>query len=502
MKLKYFIYILTLSLLFTSCGDFLEGRSLDKAIPNRIDHYKEIMMGEVYMISTYSLGEKMNHMTDDVDESSLGLYDESEDGRDINFVPWYQFAVETQLNEDAVENSDKSWNLLYKIILTCNIIESEVGDLDEDQNKEKYTLIAEAQVMRAIAYWHLVTMYGEIYKDAATAEEAFGVPINREAGIKDKIYERSTLAENYALMEKDLLSSLENFDKGLKYKTKFRPNANVARLFLTRIYLNMKQWDKVIKYSDEFFANTDAEIVPLDIIKEYKYYAVDATALYGINNPGIFFIFGTNSNKGQGMYANANSYRFRPSKELTELYGITMEESNTAEFREHFEGIKDIRGKRYFVNMFGIIKPMKFGSSSSDPYASMAYRIEEMYYNKAEALLEKEQHMAAIDLVNVVRLQRIDDVNYKLVPSNAAEAKQMFRDDKRREFCFEDLRWNDLRRWEIPVTHTFQIIGGRLQKFTLKVGSPNWVLPLPLDLIKLNPIIELVEREDCLVGTV
>ena len=64
-----------------------------------------------------------------------------------------------------------------------------------------------------------------------------GVPVNTETSIVDKTYVRETLAKNYELIEADLKSALNNLEKGEVMKTVFRPNKEVIRLFLSRIYL-------------------------------------------------------------------------------------------------------------------------------------------------------------------------------------------------------------------------------------------------------------------------
>ena len=515
MKLKYYIYILAISLLSTSCGDFLEGRSLDKTIPSKLEHYKELMMGDIYLENYYSLSSLTHLMTDDISDAVAGDLDATSIDRRLEpTVPWYKFAVQTQIDKIGGRNSDDSWLLLYDNILTCNIIEYEVGKLKEDEVGEKYTIIAETQVMRAIAYFNLVNMYGEIYQDAEQAKKAFGVPINLETGIKDIIYERSTLAENYALIEKDLLSAIENFDKGEKYLTKFRPDANVARFYLSKLYLNMKQWDKVITYCDDVMNYSDAKITPLSIIKKYTDYgpwpdenadgAQGPSGLYDSNNPGFLFSYGLGLRKPE-IEGDLGEYRYRVSPELISLYGMSMEDAIDEGFDEEtFYGIKDIRSHKYFLlndsDFLG--KGTFFNSKHSQEHADFACRIEEVYFNKAEALLETGDYMAAMDLINLVRIERINDVDYMLEPSDAAEAKQMFRDEKRREFCFENIRWNDIRRWGIPVTHRFQEVGGSTSSYTLKVGSPNWVLPLPLDVTSVNRVIERVQREDCFTGTI
>ena len=74
-------------------------------------------------------------------------------------------------------------------------------------------------------------------------------------------------------------------------------------------------------------------------------------------------------------------------------------------------------------------------------------------------------------------------------------------DEKRREFCFEGLRWFDIRRWNLGIIHLYQDFGDptNVERYELKPGSSNYIMPLPLDVANKNDKIEQFTRIETLV---
>ena len=126
------------------------------------------------------------------------------------------------------------------------------------------------------------------------------------------------------------------------------------------------------------------------------------------------------------------------------------------------------------------------------------YRVEEFYFNRAEAYIETGEYELGMNDINQVRLNRIDDADYKLNANNIEEARTQFRNEKRREFCFEDMRWYDMKRWGVRVVHQYHEIQNSTAytEYVLEADSPNYILPLPLDVQRRNTKIEKPERVD------
>ena len=476
--MKIVAYIIPL-LFLCSCEDFLEYKDKDKVIPNELTHYEELIYGEILTKNLGGTGRELELMTDDMgDEVPVPNY-YTDDKRDLAHVPWYKWAVDPQVSEDGTETIDASWEYFYHGILMCNIVEDEVNALEDDLDGVKFRLLGEVQCMRAIFYWYLTGMYGAPYRDPEEAKTAMGVPINREVGIEDKLYERSTLQEVYDEMKTDLNEAIANFQKGDVKNTIFRPNEVVAKLFLSRIYLAEKNYEEVIAICNDALAATTARITGIDVIKTYTKWG--DVNLYNVDNPGILFTW--MNRWGWTTYFAGYSACFKPSKELMDLYR---------------ENPADVRLTTYFDSYDNT--PIK--KSYDETTYGMCYRVEEFYYNRAEAYIESGEYQLGLDDVNQVRYNRIDGADYKLTAANQEEARNAFRDEKRREFSFEDMRWYDMKRWGVRAVHRFHDFNNAemYTEYVLEADSPNYILPLPLDIQRRNDIIEKTNRVDTQVN--
>ena len=260
--MKILIYIIPLFLCITSCDSFLEYKDKDQVIPSTLEHYNELIYGELITKSSSSVCYNLHFLTDDIGDQVPSGYSEGDDRE--NYLSWYTWAREPQISKKGDETIDPAWEFFYHQILMCNIIEEDVKALEEDTEGVKYRLLGEVQCIRGMAYFYLVNMYGAPYENAEQAKNAMGVPINKEISILDKIYVRERLQTVYDLIEEDLKSALDNFNKGEVKNTIFRPNKDVARLFLSRAYLFQKKYDKVITVCDDMIKETVKMIVTLE----------------------------------------------------------------------------------------------------------------------------------------------------------------------------------------------------------------------------------------------
>lgn len=474
--MKRNIYIFFFLLLLTSCDSFLEYKDKDKLIPTQLEHYNELIYGELLIKNAEGFGRALEIMTDDVGNKIPVLASWSQDKREPKFYGWYTWGKEPQIDPKGEENIDNSWSYFYHAILMCNIIESEVGALPEDSEGVKWRLLGEVQCVRAMSYYYLVGMYGAPYRDSTVAKTAMGVPVNTATGVYDRLYERSTLQEIYDLMKKDLNAALENFNKGEVKNTIFRPNPTIAKLFLSRIYLTEKQYDRAITICKEALAETGSSIMQKEDLMKC---GENKIPFFEKNNSSIFFTWMERWGWGANyLIESPSDARYLVSDDLKNLYG---------------ENLNDIRFSKFFGQYFTPVKE----SSKTNTY-QMCYRVEEFYFNLAEAYIAKGTYDLGLEEINKVRKERISDDNYKLVASSQEEANREFRKEKRREFCFEDIRWYDMKRWGETVTHRYNDYNNSdlYETFILEADSPNYILPLPLDIQRRNDKIERPARVD------
>ena len=105
--------------------------------------------------------------------------------------------------------------------------------------------------------------------------------------------------------------------------------------------------------------------------------------------------------------------------------------------------------------------------------------------------------LALADL-NKLRENRYDTRNVaynKVDYTNAEELLQFYKDERRRELCFEGHRWFDLRRYGMPeLTHVYFIKADSKQQLVLGKEDPRYVLPIPQSALDRNPYLEQNKR--------
>lgn len=463
------LYIIAFLFLLTSCDKFLEYKDQDKVIPNKLEHYNELIFGEILLKDCESALTNLSLMTDDVAcfvKDQLSSYDS--DSRD-QYYGWYTWAIEPQKDKNGEDRPDKAWEFFYHKILMCNIIEHDVSEFEEDLEGVKKRLLGEVQFMRALSYFYLINLYGAPYENKTQAQTAMGVPINREIGIYDHLYTRSTLQQVYEQIEEDLLKAQQNLQEGEQKNTIFRPNVHVVNLLLSRVYLFQKRWDEAILLATEVITHSGAAIESINSLTSNEH-------LYYKGNPGILFSWGE-GDRGTLVSDYYQAGRFTLSPDLKSKF---------------------IEGDQRAIGFFDSYSdyPNKF---NGDEIYRRCLRIEEAYLNRAEAYIESgKEWEKGMEDINAIRINRIEN-NWKSPASTPGEAKEAYRLERRLELCFEEFRWFDIRRWGLEVVHRYENFRDNTsyQEFKLEANSPNYILPLPLDEQDVNTFIEKPVRVDC-----
>lgn len=474
--MKHVISLVSLILLFASCNDFLDYKDNDKVIPDELDQYSELILGELIKKQVGATCYNLWIMSDDYSTSVPSFIGSTNTDERIDYQSWYTWAKETQITPEGDEKIDPAWEHFYHKILMCNIIEKAVKEFEDDTEGVKYRLLGEVQVIRAMSYWYLVNMYGEPYCSEEQAKTAMGIPINKETSIKDKLYTRSSLQEVYTLMEDDLKDALQNLEKGEQKNSIFRPNPDVVRLFLSRIYLEQRRYEDVITICNEALEKTTKTIISLSDMLTYS----DSEKPM-INKNSSSLLYSWLSRDAQPA-SSMNKYQqgcYCPSDELLGLFAD-----------DDVRNYDDV-----LIDYWTPTNVIKYRTDYSGCY-DMNYRVEEFYFNRAEAYIESGDWETGMEDLNEVYSQRIEGGNGELNVSNVEGARTKLREEKRKEFCFEDIRWFDIRRWGLAIEHKYYnfSMDGSFVIYLLDAESPNYVLPIPLDVQRRNFEIEQPQR--------
>ncbi|MCQ2341930.1 MAG: RagB/SusD family nutrient uptake outer membrane protein [Paludibacteraceae bacterium] len=136
---------------------------------------------------------------------------------------------------DNLKNVGTLWWLAYKVIYMSNtVIEN------NEETGEAKQFVGEAYYMRALMHLHLVTLYAKPY---GFGEGNPGVPLRTTSDSGSEIT-RATVGEVYNQIIADLNKAAELL--GASRGNAGYPSHDAALGLLTRVYLYMEQYDKVI----------------------------------------------------------------------------------------------------------------------------------------------------------------------------------------------------------------------------------------------------------------
>lgn len=413
-------------------------------------------------------------------------------------------AMDPFMFRDVRSNNQDSpefyWGACYKAIASANIALEAIAKAPDQQRYAAQK--GEALVARAYAHFMLATFFSKVY-DETTAASDPGIPYVTEVeDVVVKQYERRTVAYVYEQIEKDLLAGLPLIRDDVYTVPAYHFTRKAANAFAARYYLFRKNWDKVIEHTNDMFATTDVAgllrpwnteyltMTRLELFADYtratrssnlllcetaswyfrQYaigrYAYDATIFrqIGINVP-VLSAFG----RAQWAFAY-QSYGGDNTVYIPKLNEYFVRVSVNAEI-----------GTGY------IMAPL--------------FTVEEALFNRAEAMLYKNNTAGAVALLNQYLSTRIYNYNpadpiHRLTESKAttiyggSPASALLNtvlDLKRAEFIHEGIRWFDILRYNIPVEHT--ALNGEV--YTLEADDKRRVFQIPesatLSGVELNP---------------
>jgi len=161
---------------------------------------------------------------------------------------WDDGGIWARLKQHKFEKTDdkiaSTWSLLFAGVSTCNRL---ISTFEKSPSATAKTYISELIVLRALYYWWLLDMFGN-------------VPIETRFADADPNPPTKPSAEVYAFIEKELLDNVGNLSKNTDITTYGRVNYYVGQMVLAKLYLNAgvytgtTQWEKAAAACDNIIS--------------------------------------------------------------------------------------------------------------------------------------------------------------------------------------------------------------------------------------------------------
>jgi hypothetical protein len=478
-KLHQPIFFLTLLfVVFTGCNDYL-SKTPDNRVDLNTTEKAAQLLTNAYTNASYNFTEWMG---DDV-SYTLGTTKLPEHNQA------YQWEDIFSINQDTPGNF---WTSTYDAIAHSNEVLAVVDNLPGDQ-AQKDAVKGEALLTRAYGHFMLVNLFAEHY-DPDNADSQDGIPyvLKPETEFIQK-YSRNSVQEVYDLAEEDIKNGLELVD-GSFYRNsgKYHFTKNAALALASRLYLFKGDWDNCILYSKQMLG-ADPSVYMKDLrtyLAEYTE-ATEFLRLYtSPDDPSNLLLTRVVSN----YHVNVGYW---PSPSLgRSIFGDNPWNADDVRFSDRYPIF--VRGENNWA--FGKYEFL-FERSSLTSNVGLNYtidpvfRAEEVLLNLAEAYVYKAKITEAVDILQVLidaRYEEGSDVtqsilrNYYQTSNTQSAVLQFILDERRKEFIHEGLRWFDIKRYQMTVSHTLQ----DNSVINLEANDVRKVLQIPqaaIDVGGLNP---------------
>lgn len=374
------------------------------------------------------------------------------------------------------------WSTGYNAIANINLLIEKLSAIPDNfftKTSRKAEILGEAKFLRAYTYWHLVHLFG-------------GVPLvlqfPKSISVSDNSIPRSTKDETYAQILKDLTdaeaSLPSNFDvagalPGENIKnTKGRPTKWAAKMLMCRLYLDQQDWAKAAAKSQEIIASGIYSLSN-DPARDNNFRRI----FNGDQNTeeSILEVQNIQNEIDQGGFIYLHLGAYPPPFGATE--DLYFNGFDTTMGRDTMD-IRRLTTVGPAGGPYYCIKYSKF-FGDPDPDNYIIFRYAETLVINAEAQNElRGPNAESLSYLNQLRARAkgvLDNRTYSglpplVLPATQELMRQAIRDEKRREFALEGLRWYDLLRYgpDVAMAAVRKSTGNDF-------ADPNkLILPIPL----------------------
>lgn len=444
-----FIFLLLGAMLgFSGCKKFLEQPPDNRAELNTPEQVSQLL-GTAYPQANYMAF--FESISDNVADKGVGLAERT------NTDP-YHFQ---DVKDDQQDSPEFYWKACYAAIAAANQA-LEVCNTGTPRSAY-YSQKGEALLARAYAHFMLVNVFSKVY-DPATAASDPGIPyVTVPEKVIEKQYERKTVAYVYDMIEKDITEGLPLIDDKRYTIPRYHFTRAAAHAFAARYYLFKRDYNKVIEHANQVFASGNVT----SLLRPWNttYLSITYLELFAryakATEPSNLLLVETVS------WWARNYYRLR--------YGLTASIRNQIFGNNVTGGTWAFEFQTFTAGTDNYLIPKineHFVRSSINADIGVGYVVvpllttEEVLFNRIEAYAYMGNNNAAIADLNTYASTRISnyDGSQHTITANRIRSFYGVSDlrqgilttlfsFKRAEYVQEGMRWLDLIRYKVPVTH-------------------------------------------------
>lgn len=467
---KYYIILLTVFAISLSGCEKL----LDKEPTNKIsleDLFKDTQGAKSALAGAYKALLSESHY-----DKNLMVYPDILGGN-IKFSKTTNLRLEDVYNviqTAQLSSMNDTYSYLYSELNNVNNIIKYTATA-EGSSTEKAKIVAEAKCIRALIHFDLVRIFARPFGFTADGSH-LGIPLILQPQLfADPLPTRSTVAQTYQAITKDLNEALAVFDNtnvsalDKSNKQNYFTKASTQAL-LAKVYLYKNDWDKAFNLADDLIKSNQ-----YTLLTNANYAASWAGRVPSTESIFEIAIETFASSNGLGGYYdptdNSNYRMYAATNDLLNLYSNTdVRRSSTM-----FNSVTLTSGIYFFTK--------KYVSGNLSALPIKVLRLSELYLIRAEAAAEKatpDFTLANADL-NLIR-KRADPSATNLnitVKNDLIDAILL---ERRKELAFEGNLLFDLLRRKKDVTR----VDATATVKNLSTDDNRLIMPLPANTVNAN----------------
>ncbi|MEM9525539.1 MAG: RagB/SusD family nutrient uptake outer membrane protein [Bacteroidota bacterium] len=511
MKIKIYVGLAVFLLCFTGCEEFLTEEPRDIISPDNF--FSSDADAEAAITGIYAI------LKNNAIYGQVGLDAWYENGADvvgpnrgwgiIASICGYTMNEENAGDIQQLMGIAQTWRDLYKIVLNATVILDNVTDNENISADAQDRIIGEALFLRALAYYHLTNLWG----DVPYYREDIGIQAIGQLGRTDKNLIRAEILQDLQQAQDLMYDEVPNALRG-------RASKWVAAMVMAKIHLIEEDWQSALNKSLEIinsgrFALLDDYGAVFDPTNEYNDeiiweldFAKDLISLLDQAFPGARFAGNAN------WRASIFSPRLRDEPQNSEERGILSDRLTENGEAMNGTGLQiplpdlvnkfpenDLRRQHNIIQEYlgvqlkfpympklwnlNIQTSPRFNHSDN----RIVFRLSDVYLMAAEAENELNGPGNAYQYINEVRQRAFaTQAEWELQSLSQEEFRQTLRDERKWELAGEGHRRMDLIRWGI-LLDVVRSTEYRVYDPASNIQPFHVLLPIPLEELNLNPAL-------------